>query len=103
MFLDPPLHPGLVNRTFLLGTIRTLSFGGDSSGRCTCAKPELRRYYLYRDAQRASAASLDTRRKNGADHVPYCIPPDAVEPARRCVAKPACQADAHRLHQTKLA
>jgi len=30
MFLDPPLQIDPVNRTFLLGTIRTLSFGGDS-------------------------------------------------------------------------
>lgn len=29
MFLNPPLQPGLVNRTFLLGTFRTLSFGAD--------------------------------------------------------------------------
>ena len=30
MFLSPPLKPGPVNRTFLLGTIRTLSFGADT-------------------------------------------------------------------------
>jgi hypothetical protein len=29
MFLDPLLQADPVNRTFLLGTIRTLSFGGD--------------------------------------------------------------------------
>src|ERR1022692_4166202 len=29
MFLSPPLQADPVNRTFLLGTIRTLSFGGD--------------------------------------------------------------------------
>jgi hypothetical protein len=29
MFLNPLLKADLVNRTFLLGTIRTLSFGGD--------------------------------------------------------------------------
>jgi hypothetical protein len=29
MFLNPLLQADLVNRTFLLGTIRTLSFGGD--------------------------------------------------------------------------
>jgi site-specific recombinase XerD len=29
MFLIPLLQADLVNRTFLLGTIRTLSFGGD--------------------------------------------------------------------------
>jgi hypothetical protein len=29
VFLNPPLNPDLVNRTFLLGTIRTFSFGGD--------------------------------------------------------------------------
>ena len=31
MFLNPPLKPDPVNRTFLLGTIRTLSFGGDTA------------------------------------------------------------------------
>jgi hypothetical protein len=30
MFLNPLLKADLVNRTFLLGTIRTLSFGGDT-------------------------------------------------------------------------
>jgi hypothetical protein len=32
MFLNPLLKADLVNRTFLLGTIRTLSFGGDTMG-----------------------------------------------------------------------
>jgi hypothetical protein len=32
MFLYPSLKPDPVNRTFLLGTIRTISFGGDSGG-----------------------------------------------------------------------
>jgi ketosteroid isomerase-like protein len=31
VFLNPPLQPDLVNRTFLLGTIRTLSFGADTT------------------------------------------------------------------------
>jgi DNA-binding NtrC family response regulator len=37
VFLNPPLQPDLVNRTFLLGTIRTLSFGGDTNVRFICA------------------------------------------------------------------
>src|ERR1035438_549282 len=47
MFLNPPLKPDPVNRTFLLGTIRTLSFGGDKIGPTCC---------------RASAAVISSQR-----------------------------------------
>jgi hypothetical protein len=30
-----------------------------------------------------------TRSNRGGDHVPYCTPPDAVEPAHRRVTSPA--------------
>src|SRR5437773_12144066 len=36
MFLNPPLQTDPVNRTFLLGTIRTFSFGGDIQRNCCC-------------------------------------------------------------------
>jgi hypothetical protein len=46
MFLNPPLKPDPVNRTFLLGTIRTLSFGGDilktSVAEAAASRPESR-------------------------------------------------------------
>jgi hypothetical protein len=38
MFLIPLLQADLVNRTFLLGTIRTLSFGGDTAAYNVCTR-----------------------------------------------------------------
>ena len=42
---------------------------------------------------------LETRRNSGGDHVPYCTPPDAVEPAPRRIGNPAGRAGSHRFQQ----
>ena len=44
-------------------------------------------------------SAISTRRNRGGDHVPYCTPPDAVEPARRRVSNPAGRAGSHRFQQ----
>jgi hypothetical protein len=45
-----------------------------------------------------STSATSTRRNSGGDHVPYCTPPDAVEPARRRVSNPAGRAGSHRFN-----
>jgi hypothetical protein len=50
-------------------------------------------------AGRYITSVASTRRNSGGDHVPYCTPPDAVEPARRRVSNPAGRAGSHRFQQ----
>ena len=46
-----------------------------------------------------AASVTSTRRNRGGDHVPYCTPPDAVEPAPRRLSNPAGRAGSHRFQQ----
>jgi hypothetical protein len=54
-----------------------------------CDRRDFARTSISRDNASAGCfegtSAISTRRNSGGDHVPYCTPPDVVEPARRRV------------------